>query len=249
MFRSIYASGTAMLTQEKRMDIISNNVANANTTGFKEDELISRSFRDELISRLDETNMVNKVREVGPYNHGIHVDQVITAFGGGAMIDTQNYTDAAIEGDGFFVLNTNEGERYSRNGEFKVTNEGILVNQNGFAVLGQNGQINVGNGEFKINRSGDVYNSDGEYVDTIRLAAFDNNALLRKQGDNLYYNTTANMQESTATIRQGFIEGSNVNMVSAMVDMIKTYRNYETNQRVIQSIDGIAAKTVELGKI
>jgi len=250
MFRSIYASGTAMLTQEKRMDVISNNVANAQTTGFKEDNMISRSFRDELISRLDETTIVNKVREVGPYNHGIHVDQVVTDFTGGTPITTDNYTDVAIEGDGFFVYNTDAGERYSRDGAFRVTNDGILVNQDGLAVLGQNGEINVGtNGEFKISRVGDVYNTDGEFVDRIRLAAFDNNALLRKEGNNLYYNTTANMQESTASLRQGFTEASNVNMVSSMVEMIKTYRNYETNQKVIQSVDGVMAKTVELGRI
>ncbi|MCH5185062.1 MAG: flagellar hook-basal body protein [Oscillospiraceae bacterium] len=249
MFRSIYASGTAMLTQERRLDVISNNIANANTTGFKEDEMISRSFRDELISRLDETTMVNKVREVGPYNHGIHVDQVVTDFRGGTPISTDNYTDAAIEGDGFFVFNTPQGERYSRNGVFRVTNDGVLVNQDDFPLQGENGDITVGAGSFTINRVGEIYNNEGELIDRIRLVSFDDNSLLRKEGNNLYYNTDANMQESTASIRQGYIEASNVDGVTAMVEMIKTYRNYETNQRVIQSVDAIAAKTVELGRV
>lgn len=249
MFRGIYASGTAMLTQEKRMDVISNNVANMNTVGFKEDEMISRSFRDELISKLDETNMVNQIQEVGPYNHGIHVDQVITAFKEGPLMETGNYTDTAIEGDGFFVVNTDAGERYTRNGVFKVTNEGILVNQDNFPVQGENGEINVGAGEFTVLRNGEVYNAAGELADTIRLVAFDNNTLLRKEGNNLYYNTNANMQESNATIRQYYMEGSNVDGVTTMVEMIKAYRNYETNQRVIQSMDSVAARTVELGKV
>jgi flagellar basal-body rod protein FlgG len=125
----------------------------------------------------------------------------------------------------------------------------VLVNQDNIPVQGENGDIVVGSGEFKIQRNGDVYNNAGEYVDTLRLVSFDDNSLLRKEGENMYYNTTANMTDSTATVRQGFIEGSNVDTVSAMVDMIKTYRNYETNQRVIQSIDSIEAKTVELGKV
>ncbi len=249
MFRSIYVSGTAMLTQEKRMDVISNNIANSNTTGFKEDKMISRSFRDVLISELDESNMINQTQEVGPFNHGIHVDQVIVDFSGGTPIETENYTDAAIEGDGFFVFNTDAGERYSRNGVFHVTNEGILVNEDNLPVQGENGEINVGEGEFTILRSGEVYNSDGEQVGRLRLVSFDDNSLLRKEGNNLYYNTTANMQESAATIRQGYVESSNVDGVSAMIDMIKTYRNYETNQKVIQSVDAIAAKTVELGRV
>lgn len=249
MFRSIYASGTAMLTQERRMDVISNNVANANTTGFKEDEMISRSFRDELISKLDETNMVNQIQEVGPYNHGIHVDQVITAFKEGPLMATENYTDTAIEGDGFFIVNTNAGERYTRNGAFKVTNDGILVNQDNFPIQGENGDINVGAGKFTVLRGGEVYNAEGEFVDRIRLAAFDDNGLLRKEGNNLYYNTNANMQESNAAIRQNYLEGSNVNGVDTVVEMLKAYRNYETNQRVIQSVDAVAAKTVELGRV
>lgn len=238
-----------MLTQEKRVDVISNNVSNMNTAGFKEDEMISRSFRDELISKLDESNMVNQIREVGPYNHGIHVDQVVTAFKEGPLMATENYTDAAIEGDGFFIVNAPGGERYTRSGAFKVTNEGILVNQDNFPVQGENGDINVGAGEFTITRGGAIYNVDGDFVDTIRLAAFDDNTLLRKEGNNLYYNTTANMQDSNAAIRQSYLEGSNVNGVDTVVEMLKAYRNYETNQRVIQSMDAVAAKTVELGRV
>lgn len=250
MERGLYTAGTAMLTLQKQMDVVANNFANLQTVGFKEDSMVSRSFNDMLISRINDTNMVNTYTEVGPHNLGIHVDQVITNFVTGSLTQTDKNTDMAIDGDGFFVVQTPQGERYTRNGEFALTRDGMLITNDGYPVMGENGVINVGNGDFSVNTSGDVM-VNGNIVDRIRLVRFNDNGGLRKEGNNLYNNFSAGAAlNSDALIRQNMIETSNVSMIDSVVDMMTIYRNYESNQKVIQIIDGTLNKAAnDLGRI
>lgn len=250
MERGLYTAGTAMLTLQKQMDVVANNFANVQTVGFKEDSMVSRSFNDMLISRINDTNVVNTYNEVGPHNLGIHVDSVLTNFVTGSLTQTDKKTDMAIDGDGFFVVQTPQGERYTRNGEFAVTRDGILITNDGYAVMGENGIINVGGGDFTVNTSGDVM-VDGEIAGRIRLVSFADNGGLRKEGNNLYNNFSAGAAiDSNAQIRQYMVESSNVSMVDNVVDMMTIYRNYESNQKVIQIIDGTLNKAAnDLGKI
>ena len=250
MERGLYTAGTAMLTLQKQMDVVANNFANVQTVGFKEDSMVSRSFNDMLISRINDTNVVNTYNEVGPHNLGIHVDSVLTNFVTGSLTQTDKKTDMAIDGDGFFVVQTPQGERYTRNGEFAVTRDGILITNDGYAVMGENGIINVGGADFTVNTSGDVM-VDGEIAGRIRLVSFADNGGLRKEGNNLYNNFSAGAAiDSNAQIRQYMVESSNVSMVDNVVDMMTIYRNYESNQKVIQIIDGTLNKAAnDLGKI
>ncbi|MCX7714800.1 MAG: flagellar basal-body rod protein FlgF [Clostridia bacterium] len=249
MVRGIYSAGTAMLTQRKKMDIIANNIANATTNGFKQDNMISRSFKDMLISKTNSFSIINTTSEVGPINTGIHVDEVATNFSTGAITQTGNYTDVAIEGDGFFVINTDQGPRYTKDGAFKVNAEGYLVNQDGQAVMGENGQIYVGNNKFSVNQNGEIYINE-QYVDRLQIASFADTTLLRKEGNNLYNNTGSAIVQSDVRVEQGALEASNVDVISQVVDMMQVYRNYEANQKIIQTMDSTLEKAVnELGKV
>lgn len=247
MNRGMYIAGTSMLTNRQRMDVIANNIANATTNGFKQDTFVSRSFDDMLISATNEDNIVNKTREVGPLNTGIHVDAVYTNFTTGAITATDVETDLAIEGNGFFVLRTPQGERYTRDGSFRLDAQGYLVNQDGYSVLGENGEIFVGNSELKIALDGTVF-VDGNRVDTIRVANAEDLNSLRKDGNNLYNGNMTNIRDGF-NIRQNALESSNTDVITGVVDMMKVYRNYESSQKVIQTIDSTLGKAVDLGKV
>jgi flagellar basal-body rod protein FlgF len=251
MVRGLYTAGTGMISQMEKMNVISNNVANLNTTGFKQDDLITRSFEDVLIKRLNDPSVVHRANQVGPLNMGVHVDQVFTRFEQGALHETNNYTDLAVEGDGFFVIETQNGERYTRDGAFQVDSEGRLTTKEGNPVQGQRGEINVGSTKFVVNSNGDVF-ADGVFIDTIRVVGFDSNDDLRKEGSNLYYNYNPQnaVFDSDGEVIQGYLEGPNIDLAKQLVNMIETYRNYESNQKVIKMIDDTLSKAVnEIGRI
>lgn len=250
MIRGIYSAGTAMVTQSKKMDVISNNIANATTTGFKEDELVSQSFKDMMISRSSDSSIVNTSQEVGPYNYGIHVDSVLTSFESGALNNTGKSTDLALNGNGFFTLETATGEAYTRSGNFTIDSAGYLADQSGNRVLGENGAIYLGNSDFTVQQDGQVLQGT-KVIDKLKIVSFNNPDNLRKQGNNLY--TTANGETpiaSSAVVKQGCLEASNTDLVKNMTNMMDVYRNYESNQKVIQILDNTLDKTVnDIGKI
>jgi len=247
MIRGLYTAGTAMLSNMKKMDVITNNMANVNTTGFKEDSLVTRSFDEILIERLNDPSVVFTSNEVGPLGTGVHVDMVYTKYEQGSLNQTDVSTDFSINGDGFFVVNTEDGERYTREGAFKINSDRILVNSDGYPVMGENGEIYLNSSDFEVKSGGEIF-INGEYIDKIRVLNF-NSEDMRKDGNNLYYSLSQGFQ-SNASVMQGYLEGSNVDLARGMVDMIEVYRNYESNQRVIKMIDETIGKAVnELGKI
>ena len=248
MLRALYTAGTAMIAQSRRMDVVSNNMANVETAGFKSDNLLTRSFRDMLIERQNDPSVVNSTY-VGPHNTGIRIDEVSTSFAEGRLENTGNSTDLAIAGDGFFVVGTPGGaERYTRSGAFQVDSLGRLSTGDGNLVMGINNQpLYLGTSDFQVDGAGNA-TVDGMYMGTIRVVSFANNADLRKDGANLYnndYNPAGNaMTPSGAGILQGTLEGSNVDAASETVKMIEIYRSYEINQRIARIIDESLTKAV-----
>ena len=232
------------------MDIITNNIANSTTIGFKEDELISRSFQDVMLSKIDHSSVVNMVAEVGPYNNGIHIDEVVTHYIQGQSIQTDKATDFFINGDGFFVLDTPQGERYTRDGSFKISEDGYLVNQDGYMVMGQNGAVYLGTNQFTVAANGDII-IDNIYIDRLQIVTFEDTNDLRKEGNNLYTGNNANpVVNIEGKIVQGSLEASNVDIVKSITDMMKVYRTYESNQRVIGILDQTLGKAVnDIGRV
>lgn len=249
MIRGLYTAGTGMLTQNKKMDVITNNIANLETAGFKQDKLLSRSFEDMLITRINDPGIVLQEREVGPLNTGTHIDQVITDFTIGPLEETNLSTDLALVGDGFFVVNTPDGEMYTRNSAFQLDENMRIVNSDGYALQGDNGDITLTSDDFVVDSMGNVIN-EGNIISTIRVVNFENLDAIRKTGNNLYDSMGEAAIDSNATIRQGFREASNVDLIEQIVDMIEVSKTFESNQKVIQTLDDTLGKAVnDIGRI
>ncbi|MBD5559253.1 MAG: flagellar basal-body rod protein FlgF [Clostridia bacterium] len=254
MLRSFYIAGTGMLTQRQKMDVIINNVTNTDTTGYKKDQVISRTFDDLLLNRLNEDPNVLNTRtgtrisgnsEVGPQNTGVQVDELVIDWTQGPMEATGRQTDMAITGDGFFAVQTPAGERYTRAGNFQVDSNGTLLTSDGNYVLGRNGgMINVGTGDFYVNQNGEVY-VDNQQVGALRIVQFADNGVLRKEGGNLFYALDgAPQQMANPVVEQGLLEGSNLDVGREMAEMLQTNRVYESSQRMLRMVDESLEKTV-----
>lgn len=251
MIRSFYIAGTAMATHVDRMDVLTNNLTNVDTTGYKKDKIISRSFSDVLMARLNDPYVLSVSKNIGPQNNGIHIDEIVTDFSQSGFDETARLSDFALEGTGFFVVETPDGPKYTRDGSFFVNDDGDLVNSDGYYVSGVNGHIRVGAGDFSVNAQGEV-SVDGQVVNQFRLATFDDLTGLRKSGDNLYINYTNQPVRTPANIqvKQGFLETSNVDTAEEIVRMMELTRSFSYNQRVLSMVDQSLEKTVnEIGRV
>lgn len=252
MLRGLYTSATGMLVQQKRMDVISNNIANANTTGYKRDGVLSTSFEEELTRRLSDESQIegNKIaHKIGGMALGAYVTEVYTDFSATNLKQTDNPLDVALDGDGFFtikVINKNgeTSEKYTRDGSFTLGRDGSLMTQEGNFVQGENGNIVLPTGDTVIDEAGNIY-VNGEFIDKLKVVLFEDNKTLRKGEDNLIEITEdSKIADFKGTIQQGFLEGSNVDSIQEMVEMIKVMRNYESNQKLIQIHDQTLSKAV-----
>lgn len=243
--RSLYISATGMLSQRKVMDVLTNNLANIETVGFKRDELKTKSFSDVLVARINDPT--GDSPGIGPLNWGIHPDEVVTRFTQGPLENTGKATDIALSGDGFFTVETPQGLRFTRSGNFQVDSNGYLCTQEGYYVRTATGRVNVGNADIIVDSQGNVTGANGTY--TLQIVQFADSAALRKVGSNLYSGPAA-AQNSTALVMQGFIEGSNVDMAEELTNVIAASRNYQSNVQMISILNGTLEKTVnEVGRV
>ncbi|WP_058486004.1 flagellar basal-body rod protein FlgF [Defluviitalea phaphyphila] len=252
MIRGLYTSAIGMTTQFKKMDVISNNLANVNTTGFKKDIVVTHSFPEELTKRInDRKGDFPNNENIGRMSLGLYVDEIHTNYLQGSLKETNNSLDLAIQGEGFFVVETQDGtEMYTRDGSFVLSPDGRLMTKEGNFVVGENGPIYLENGEIRVDDYGNIYVED-ELIDTLQIVEFENPETLRKVGDNLLERTEETTEKDVkSTILQGFLEASNVNVIREMVDMITATRIYEANQKAVQTHDETLSKAVnEVGKI
>ncbi len=245
MIRSLYTAATGMLVQQERMNTLVNNITNIETTGFKKDGLVTSAFESILISRIEGT----KATAIGEMSLGAKVAQQYTDFSQGTLEQTDRELDLAINGDGYFVISTPNGTMYTRDGNFSVSSDGYLVNNDGYQVMGNGGAIHIGSGSVSVNASGNI-TVDGTDVGTLRIVAFSDNNSMQKAGNNLYTTTQAALSPADTEVKQGWLEGSNVDMATEIVEMMSVSRAYEINQRVIKMIDETLDKTVnEVGRV
>jgi len=238
------------------METITNNISNADTTGYKKEYLVSHSFDEVLAKRLNDpgvvgqTQIISDLPVVGPLNLGTQIDQLYVNYDEGALEGTERSTDLALTGDAFFAMDTPAGERYTKSGAFYIDDAGYLVDGEGNYLQGENGHINVGGLNFQVDELGGV-RVDGALVDNIKIVSFADNNSLRKQGSNLYFSLdNPQAQANTHKVLQGYLETSNVDIGREMVDMLTVYRTYETNQRMLSMVDEIAGKAVnEIGRL
>jgi len=217
----IYQLIDGALGQELKFDTVSNNLANINTNAFKKDVVsFNRMLTLKNISTIDLTP--------GPVRY------------------TGNRLDIALETPGFFKVRTPEGVRYTRDGAFTVNEEGVLVNQNGDPVMGENGTIQITGERVTIERDGRVI-SENDLAGKIAVVDFDKPSLLAKEGRSyyLYKGEEKGIRPAgEVQMQQGYLEGSNVNLTEEMIKMVETMRAYESVQKAMQSIDEMNSKMV-----
>jgi flagellar basal-body rod protein FlgF len=230
MDRGLYLAASGMLAEQVRQNQIANDLANASTPGYKADRTTQQSFGSMLLG-----NSVTG-QTIGSTTTAVQVTGEVTDWTSQPVKDTGEPLDFALVGDGFFALQTPNGTRYTRNGQFQADANGQLVTPEGNKVLGRNGQpLTIG--------------ADGK-VDPRNL----NVVLLtnpRKGGDNLVTGTPGRPAGQVAgQVRSGALEGSGADPTSAMVDMIASMRAYESGQKVIQTIDTALGKAAsEVGRV
>ena len=258
MLKGLYTAYTGMINEQHRMDVLTNNLANANTNGFKKEGATSQSFDSVLAYKIkDVTEGYSLAKRIGVNNPGVKIGEGYTDFSQGPLKNTDNTFDLALSDQGFFAIEfTNKsGEtstKYTRDGNFTLTQEGFLVTQDGDFVLDQNGQhIKIDPVKATtINRNGQIV-QDGRVVATIQVADFEDYNYLERYGENYYQPIDgAKEKESAAQVHSGYLETSNISVVTEMVNMITVSRAYESNQKVITTYDGtldIAAN--QLGRI
>ena len=257
MVRGLYTAYTGMINQQKRLDTVTNNLANASTTGFKREGLTSKSFDQMLTVKLNDLSVPYLNEEIGKMSLGVKIGENYTDYSQGSFKETGNTYDLALAGNGFFTISYtdkkgNTSEKYTRDGEFTMDSEGYLRTLEGDYVQGEGGNIMipVETSEVSIRDNGDIY-ADGEYVDSLRIVDFEDYNNIEKFGENLYNVVDgATETESTAAVKQGYLEMSNINVVKEMVEMITISRAYESNQKLIQTEDDMLDKSVnQVGKV
>ena len=244
MNSGIYAALSGSIAALKRMDTISNNLANVNTPGFKKDKMAFES----MLAGVVKPPAVPSASTADPI---LQKENVFVDYGSGSVSQTGNPFDLAIDGDGFFTIQTPQGQAYTRQGNFRLSADGTLVTSDGNAVLGQNGPLRIQGGLVEISNKGEVL-VDGVSVGTLSIVDFAKPYNLTKLSSAQFVPSDARItpQPSTASVNQGQLEGSNVETITEMVQMIETNRYYETCQRVIKGFDDMAGKAAnDLGKL
>jgi len=250
MISSLWTAATGMNSQQTNIDVISNNLANVNTSGFKKAKI---NFADLIYTNMRQPGTPNAQGAEIPtgteMGHGVKVNSTQKLFSQGNIVNTNNDLDMAVEGEGFFRVERPDGSfAYTKDGSFKLDSNGQVVTSDGYRL---SPQVNVPQGAKEITITSDgavsITNSADqiETVGQIELYNFSNPAGLSSEGRNLYAVTAASGeavagtpgQEGFGTVLQGFLEMSNVKVVEEMVNMIAAQRAYETNSKSIQASD------------
>lgn len=253
MLNSIYTPVSGGIAQERVLEMIANNLANMNTVGFKGDRVTFTLLEPEPEKRYTDP--------LPPANFKVGVEQLMNLKGNeiihvgvssverdqtqGPPIDTKNPTDIMIDGEGMLSVMTPDGVRYTRNGSLSVSPDGVLMSKDGHPVLGEKGDIVVRAGAFQINDSGELW-QDGQMVDKLTIYKFDDDASLERAGLNLFlYGGQPEGRKliANAQVRQGYLEGSNVNAIKDLTNMIIAHRSYEAYQKAVSNYDSVMQKS------
>lgn len=276
MLRGFYTAASGMLTQQRQTEMLTNNLANANTTGFKADQSSIRSFPEMLLQRMESKTVatdnslqlpINK--NVGSISTGVYVQEVTPLFSQGDVQETELKTDIALingtipadangkMGTVMFVVENSNGEmRYTRNGNFTLDGTGYLTTSEGNYVLNQNNErIQLNSDNFTIDQDGSI-SENNQAVARLGIAFAENPESLVKEGGGLFraaedeLTDAYNEAEVSFTLNQGAIEGSNVDESQTMTNLMAAYRSFEANQKMLQAYDRSMDKAVnEVGKL
>lgn len=264
MFRGIYAATSAMLVQEKMLDVVANNLANVDTSGFRARVAVNQAFPEVLMDRVERYAVLDEdlneelgERKFFPYVYGrvsigtmplanVMCDTAMTTHQGSVTF-TDSPLDLTIDGDGFFVVENGNGDRfYTRQSSFKVDGTGSVMTPEGEYLVGEAGRITIGEDavNVSVDRSGQVL-VDGQIVGTPQVVTFANPSLLRQVGRSLLAATPDSGEPepvAAPVIQSGLLERSNVEVVLEMTRMIEAQRCYEGAAKAVTSQDELTSR-------
>ena len=256
MVKGLFTAYTGMINEQHRMDVLTNNLANASTVGYKKEGATSQAFDEVLALKIKDTTDPAKVKPLGGISLGVKIGENYTNFSQGSLRETGNTYDIALSGNGFFSVEFRNkagqtSTKYTRDGNFTLNRDGYLVTKDGDFVLGTNGRIKLDPLQVAfIDKNGGIYQGN-QLVATLDITDFEDYNYLEHYGEN-YYQPVNGAKEKAGEYQtiSGYLEMSNIQVVSEMVEMISVSRAYETNQKIVQAYDStleIAAN--QLGKV
>jgi flagellar basal-body rod protein FlgF len=241
MLNSMFITLNGKYVLQRRMESITNNLANASTAGYKSSRPSFKMAMDETQSGSD---VVLPNTTMNDLNNHIY-------FAEAPMVETGNMLDIAIEGSGFFAVSSNDGTLYTRNGQFTINKDRKLVTMDGSLVMGQGGEIIIDGKDIKIETDGSIY-VDKRLAGVLKVVDFKDKSALKNHGRSYFVNTAPEvMTESTPeklAVRGGCFESSNVNVMMEMVDMMSVLRAYESYTKVDQSLNDVLTKLLEVSR-
>lgn len=278
--KNIWVPLSGQVAQQRKVETIANNVANANTVGFKKDQLVFKEHLTALTKGVEDIDIPRKefspadfYHTQGAENAMVAVDGSFTIFEQGTLIPTSNPLDIALKGEGFLEVLTPNGVRFTRKGNLSLSRDGELVTDQGFKLLSA---INVSdealrdpaslgnvptaderiirvptNSKLTFNNEGEILTREG-VIGKISVVEFKDKHALKKEGHSVFITpdeTNINRNNIQTSVNQGFLEGSNVNAIEEMSELIKAHRHFESIQKAINAYDQISGKAAnELGK-
>jgi flagellar basal-body rod protein FlgF len=275
VLKNIWVPLSGQIAQQRKVETIANNIANANTPGFKKEQLVFKEHLTALSKGVEDIDIPRKdwnpddfYHTQGAENAFVSVDGSYTSHEQGSLKPTGNPLDIALNGQGFFEVLTPNGIRFTRAGSFTISKEGELVTNRGYKLLssikvdasqGRDVAASLNEEEadsrtiklppgskISISKNGEIYSKDG-MVGEISVVEFNDVHALRKEGHSLFVNNDgANIKRNdiTTTTNQGFMEGSNVNAIREMSELIKAHRHFDNIQKAISTYDSISGKAV-----
>lgn len=241
MNSGIYTAYSGLKAQSDALELISNNLANVNTTAFKEETSFFTCLKQSAGLSQQNADLNSTI------NHSIRVGSVVNQQEG-SLSATGRELDIAIEGNGFLVVNTPRGVRYTRNGSLNLNAQSVLVASDGSPVMGASGKpIALGPGKVAIGEKGEVF-LDNSQIDRMKVVTFEDLSSLQKEGNSLFKSQSDRSLEkgSDARIKSGYLEQSNVNPVSSIVRMVEILRHFEAIQKSINLVmNDINTKAIE----
>ncbi len=248
MFKGFYNLTSGMLTQGRKLDVISNNMTNVATTGFKADRFTSSTFQETMWRRVG--NMDRKYTDLGEQSFITAPSQLYTDFTQGVPEETGLPLDFCIEGEGFFSVQTEDGRVYTRSGSFSLDDEGYLCLPSQGRVLSSTGQeIRLVTDQIDTDGFGGLYTQDGNFLGRLGVFTFEDNGQMEKNDQGLFVSD----QEGEATvvkIHHKMVERANVDLVQQMVEMISSQRAYQSMAQVTKIYDEVITKTTnDVGRL
>ena len=246
MANGFYTAAQAMLLTQRRLNVLANNVANINTTGYKRSDIIQSSFQDQLSYRIDQKG----AQELGSIQRLVGIDSINTVFDQANLEATDRKLDLSIASDGFFTIRTNNGLMFTRNGHFNIDQEGYLITSNNGRVQGINGDIRLTNENITVDQQGWIRNNQNQLISRLDIRSTEDITSLQRMNDGSYRDSNQVLRPVDAYVVQGMLEHSNVDVNQEMTRLMEVQRNFQSVANALKLIDRLNERAVnEIGKV